>query len=86
MIQVRLPPALEAYLRCEWGDLERAAMEALLIEAYRQGKISIGALAESLNISVIEADEWLAARKVPLNYTFEDLQADGNAHRKLRDD
>jgi predicted HTH domain antitoxin len=84
MIQIHLPPGLEEGLRREWGDLERAAKEALLIEAYRHGKISIGALAESLSISVIEADAWLAERNVPLNYTIDDLRADGNTLRELR--
>jgi predicted HTH domain antitoxin len=64
-------------------DLNRAALEALVVEAYRQGKLSLGALAESLGMGVIEADAWLGRRGIPLNYTAEDLQADCDTLRRL---
>jgi predicted HTH domain antitoxin len=73
---IDIPKRIEDALRAEWGDLEQAARDALLIESYRSGKISIGFLAESLGIGVIEADRWLAERGVPLNYSAEDLEAD----------
>ncbi len=85
MIQIDLPPELEENLRRKLGDLASAAKEALLIEAYRRGKLSIGALAETLGVTVFEADQWLAERKVPLNYSIEDFRADGETLRKLRD-
>ena len=71
-----IPKATEEALRAEWGDLERAAREALLVESYRAGKISIGLLAETLGVGVVEADRWLAERGVSLNYSFQDLVAD----------
>ena len=67
----------EAALRAEWGDLEQAAKESLLIESYRQGKISVGFLAEALGVGVLEADRWLAKRGVSLNYSREDWRRDG---------
>lgn len=75
-ITIELSGGIEAALRAGWGDLERAAKEALLIESYRAGKISIGFLAQTLGMGVIEADAWLAKRGVPLNYTADDLEAD----------
>ncbi len=75
-IDVDIPKNLEQILAAEWGDLSTAAKEALAIESYRTGKISLGLLAEMLGLSVIEADRWLSQRGIPLNYSPEDLEAD----------
>jgi len=75
-INIEIPKKSEEALRAEWGDLEQAAKEALLIESYRAGKVSVGFLAETLGMGVIEADQWLAKRGVPLNYSVDDLDAD----------
>jgi predicted HTH domain antitoxin len=83
-ISFQLEGDLEEQLRRDLGDLNLAAKEALLIEAYRQGKLSIGRLARTLGIGVLEADQWLAERAVPLNYTFEDFQADVRTLETLR--
>jgi predicted HTH domain antitoxin len=47
-----------------------------LIDAYRQGQISVGRLAETLGMGVIETQQWLANQNVPLNYSVEDFAAD----------
>ncbi len=83
-ITFQLEDDLEQQLRRDLGDLGAAAREALLIEAYRRGKLSIGRLARTLGIGVIQADEWLAQRGVLLNYGFEDFEADGRTLRELR--
>jgi predicted HTH domain antitoxin len=75
-VSFELPKKVEDDLRGELGDLNRAAKEALLIECYRQARISIGYLAQALDMGVLEADEWLRKRGVPLNYTPEDLKSD----------
>ncbi len=61
-----------------------AARDALLIAAYRMGKLSIGRLARTLGIGVIEVDQWLAQRGVSLNYSFEDFKADEQTLQELR--
>ncbi|HKQ50482.1 MAG TPA: UPF0175 family protein [Phycisphaerae bacterium] len=83
-ISFQLEGELEEQLRRDLGDLGQAAREALLIEAYRKGKLSVGRLARTLGMGVIEADQWLADRGVPLNYTFEDFQADVRSLEELR--
>lgn len=83
-ITFHLEDDLEQQLRRDLGDLGQAAREALLIEAYRQGKLSIGRLARTLGMGVLEADEWLARRGVSLNYDFDDFQADQATLRSLR--
>lgn len=83
-ITFQLEDDLESQLRRDLGDLSQAARDALLIEAYRLGKLSIGRLARTLGIGVVDADQWLAQRGIPLNYTFEDFQTDQNTLRELR--
>lgn len=63
----------------QWTDLERTAKEALLIESFRTGKVSVGFLAETLGMGVIEAQTWLSRRGVPLNDSARDLDADRRA-------
>lgn len=59
-----------------WGDLSRAALEALAIESYRSERLSLGAVAEMLGLSVLEAEEFLKRRRVDLRYTLDDFEAD----------
>lgn len=75
-VRFDLPHDMEQHLRREFGDLDQAAKEALLIESYREGRLSAGKIAEILGKGVIETYEWLNLHGVPLNYTLDDLQAD----------
>lgn len=82
-IQLDLPDRVEQALTREWGDLPRAAKEALAIESYRTGRMSLGLLAEMLGMGVVEADRWLADRGVRLNYAAKDLVADCDTLREV---
>jgi predicted HTH domain antitoxin len=76
-ITLNLSADVEAQLKQVWGDdLPRAALEALLIESYRRGEVSVGRIASILGMGVIEADAWLGQRGVPLNYTVADFESD----------
>jgi len=75
----------ETALRNEWGDLDLAAKEALLIESYRAGKISLGFLAETLGVSRWEAQAWLGRRGVNWNYGQDDLESDRKTMAALLD-
>jgi predicted HTH domain antitoxin len=83
-VTFQLEGALEEQLRRDLGDLGQAAREALLIEAYRKGKLSIGRLARTLGMGVLDADQWLATRGVPLNYGWGEFEADLKTLRELR--
>jgi predicted HTH domain antitoxin len=63
-IRIELPSAIEEKLRAEIGDLAVAGKEAMLVELYRQGKISHGELAESLGLSRYETDGVLKRHNV----------------------
>jgi predicted HTH domain antitoxin len=77
-VTLNLPPAADQALRRAWGDqLDRKAFEALLIEGYRERKISVGRLAELLGLPTShDADNWLSERGVDRNYDFTDFQHD----------
>jgi predicted HTH domain antitoxin len=75
-VTFNLPSEVEHQLQDIFGDLGQAAKSALLIDAYRRGRISIGRLAETLGMGVIEAQQWLADQGVPQNYGLEEFRAD----------
>ncbi len=71
------PQRIETKLHDVFGDeLSQSMLEAILLEGYRNGKLSVGQIAEILSITVIQADEFLAKRGVPLNYTMDDWLKD----------
>jgi predicted HTH domain antitoxin len=79
-ISFSMPDRVEQYLRTALGgDVSQAAKEALAVDLYRKGNISLGLLAEMLGMGVLEADAWLADRGVPLNYSAQDFEADQKA-------
>jgi len=57
-------------------DLERTARDALVAEAYRTGKLSIGQAARLLDLSVHEAYGFMKDRGIAVHYTLADFDAD----------
>ncbi|MCC7291245.1 MAG: UPF0175 family protein [Phycisphaerales bacterium] len=71
------PPAEETLIRAFGPDLDHAAIEALVIEGYRLARLSAGEVAKVLGLATsIEAQQWLAQRDVPLNFSLDDLKED----------
>ena len=75
-VTINMSAEIEELLRAEWGDLGRAAQEALVIESYRQGKLSIGQCGEILGRSLAETEAFLRSRGVDLGLTLQDIQRD----------
>ena len=76
-ISFELPSDIENDLRRELGDLNLAAREAFIIESYRAGRISLGAVAQLIGAeTTIQAQQRLAGRGIALNYSHEDLEND----------
>lgn len=76
-LNINIPDDAARTLQQSWGkDFDRRVLEAMLIEAYRRGDVSVGYLGRTLGMGVIEADRWLAQRGVPLNYGPADLAND----------
>ena len=66
------------------GDLQRAALEAIAVEAYREHKLSTFQLRRVLGLETrLEVDDFLKRHGVELEYTEADLQRDRAAHSKL---
>ena len=78
-----LPSGVEKQLQVAFGDLGQAAKQSLLADAYRRGQISIGGLAKTLDMGVIEAQQWLADQGVPQNYGLEAYRADMRTIERL---
>ncbi len=57
-------------------DLARAMLEAYAIENYRQENISLGRLAEILDLSIDQANAFLKEHNVPNPYDKEDMERD----------
>jgi predicted HTH domain antitoxin len=75
----------ERLLKAEWGDLSQAAREALAIESYRQGKLSVGQCAEVLGLSFAQTEVFLRSRGVDLAMTIDDLRSDQEGLKRILD-
>jgi hypothetical protein len=86
MAQVTLdiPEELSTTLAGPGGDLPRAVLESLALEAYRERKITTAQLRRLLGFeSRYELDGFLKAREVWLEYGQEEVERDRAAHRKI---
>ncbi|GMU21966.1 MAG: hypothetical protein AMXMBFR13_20540 [Phycisphaerae bacterium] len=59
--------------------------EALIAEAYRVGRRSIGQATRLLHISVNDAYGFMKERAIPINYSLADFESDCEGRRELRD-
>ena len=83
-ITFTIPESIEQELAQQLGDFGQAAKEALVIESYRTGKLSIGQVASVLGFETrFQAEEWLGKHGVAWNYSPEELQADRQVLRTL---
>ena len=84
---LNLPSPAEHAFRDAWGDqIDRKGLEALALEGYREGKLSLGKLAELLGLATThDADRWLAERGVALNYAVGDFHNDCRTLDHLRE-
>ena len=75
-ITISLPSEIAANLALSESELSRKTLEALAIEGYREGDLSIGQVSEMLGMSVLEGEEFLYNKGVSLNYTIADFDND----------
>jgi predicted HTH domain antitoxin len=79
-ITVKLPDDLAQH-----ADPGREALEALVIEGYRNGSLSPYQARQLLGVSRLELESFLKERKIcELAYDVEDLNQDGETVRLLR--
>jgi predicted HTH domain antitoxin len=76
-ITLHLPEDVEKHLQAQWPDLERHALEALVVEAYRQKQISANTAGRILGLhDRWDVIEFLSSRGVYPNYDAEELAED----------
>lgn len=80
-----LTPEAATILQRAFGpNLNRAALEALIIDGYRTARLTAGEVARILGLETsLEGQAWLAQQGVPLNYSLDDLEADRATLAKL---
>jgi hypothetical protein len=83
-VTVQLPESLEQRLRADCANLDAEAKEAMLIELYRQEKLSRYELSLALNLGRFETDALLKRHHVTEDLpTNEELAADLQRARQL---
>lgn len=78
-VTLDLPEKLAQFLAAS-GNAERAALEAIALEAYREKKLSTGELRQLLGYRTrVQVHAFLKAHGVPLQYGVSDLEHDRQA-------
>lgn len=77
---------IEQQLRRDGGDPNLAAFEALLVNLYRRRRITLRRLAQTLGLSLYEADGLLKRHDVLLEISPDELRAEVEALRSLSRD
>lgn len=75
-ITISVPSEIAANLGGDEVELSRKTLEALPIEGYRNGSLSLGQTAELLGYSVLRTEEFLYERNVLLNYSATEFEED----------
>ena len=78
-VTLEIPDELAAILKSGGHDLSRAALEAIVVEEYRNAKLSDVQFRRLLGLSRVGADELLKAHGVWLDYTLDDFRREGDA-------
>ena len=84
-LTISIPDEFADVLGSSTEERDQRAREALALELYREGKISLRRMGELVGVG---ADYWAAENfralhKAPLNFSMEDLEADRRAAEKL---
>jgi len=83
-VTLEIPDELLGALAAPGQELSRSIFEAVVLEAYRERKLSTAQLRRLLGFETgYELDGFLKARQVWLQYSLEDLKRDREAHREL---
>ena len=76
-ITIDIPQQIQDHLQAEWSDLDRHALEGLVTEAFRRGKLSSQQVGQALGIK----DRWavidfLSSRGLYPAYDKDDFEQD----------
>jgi predicted HTH domain antitoxin len=82
-VTIELPPNVESRLRAELANLDDVAKLGLAVEAFRNGKLSVGQFAELLGVSQYAADGILKERGILFSDNEDELTAEREALERL---
>jgi len=83
-LTVRIPDDVAQRLSAAGGDLSRRALEALVAEEYRQGRLTKPDLRRLLGFATSDQiDGFLKAHEIWIEYTMEDLERERADLRRL---
>ena len=84
-LTISIPDDIAAVLGASDEERARRTREALALELYREGRISLRRMGELAGVGgdYWAAEEFRIRNKVPLNYSPEDLAADREAASRL---
>ncbi len=83
-LTLEIPDDVAARLSASAEDLSRRALEALLAEEYRQGRLTKPDLRRMLGLRTSDQlDTFLRAHEIWIDYTPEDLECDRATLRRL---
>jgi hypothetical protein len=77
---VRIPDELAAQLAAQGGDIEQRALEALVLEEFRAGRLSRSELQQALGLKMNEVDGFLKAHGVFGEDTLNEVGRETEAH------
>jgi predicted HTH domain antitoxin len=82
---ISIPDEFADVLGSSTEERDRRAREALALELYRAGKVSLRRMGRLAGVGddYWAAENFRALHKAPLNYSVEDLEADRQAAEKL---
>jgi hypothetical protein len=85
-VRIELPEDIEHHLETKWGNLPRHALEALAMAGYRARVLSRSQVRRMLGFETgAEVDEFMKRAGVPIDYTLNDFEHDGETSRYLRE-
>lgn len=84
VVQLQVPDDIAEKLVNRWSDLPRCALEALAVDAYREGVLTAYEVQRLLGLSSRwKTDEFLKRSGADLGYTEEDLRGDAETVRRI---
>jgi predicted HTH domain antitoxin len=75
-IHFDIPADIERHLRSNGADPNESAKESLLVELYRQRKVTHHQIAQALALGRLEVDALLKRHDVPIDLTIEQFEAE----------
>lgn len=83
-VQIQIPEVLALRLQAQWGDLSQRSLEAVAVEAYREGVFTVAEVRRLLgHTSRWQTEAFLHERQAFLHYSEEDLAEDTETIREV---